>query len=142
MRQELYWLAGNDAHALWILDNLLDCYENETQVDLSNLRAHCALVTADKDAQLDFICVNLPTYIGEWAQALDESDVRLWAVEILAALHTLRTGELACRTCLDIAHRVDQIRSRRPFSIDCQVCSDAWVHATVSPRTPILRAVS
>lgn len=139
-RQDLFAMAGHDGHALRLLDALFDVAIEETDVPVKDLRAHCA-EPSDKvgDESLNFILVTFPERIRQWVWEEDEAQAqRLWH-DTLAALHTLRTAELPCGSCLRVCWNVSQMASavHGPY---CQACWEA--HVVIPRGRHTLRAVA
>jgi hypothetical protein len=139
--RDLMRMGADDAHAIFLLDALFDYAQTELPVDLPLLRAHCAEPTRQvDDKSMDFNLTCLPDYLRSWLWESDEATAQSWWREILAALHSLRTGRRPCARCLEIGWHVGLINSREPFYIDC-----AEHHITpreiVTPK-PLLKVVA
>lgn len=135
---DLLRIAGSDAHALFLVDALFDYAVNDTPPDLPLLRAHCADPGSQVNAKsMDFLLTTLPEYCREWLWCKTEEDAQAWWKEILAGLHSLRTGCLACRTCLSLGWHVGMVASRVPGSIDCAEHRELCLHDLFAPRTPL-----
>jgi len=133
-RTDFLRIAGDDAHGLFLADNLFDCALTESEVDLANLRAHCAEPSNSvDDRSMDFLLTNLPDYIRSWIWESDEATAQSWWREILAALHSLRSGKRPCARCLEIGWHLSMVNSREPFWIDCTEHHEP-MRAVTAPR--------